>query len=44
LQVRGHSWHPARPGKVVPLSTHKGGTEPKAGPKAILPERDELIG
>jgi len=35
LIVRGHSWHPNRPSKIVHLSPIKGATEPRAGPKAL---------
>ncbi len=36
LYVRGDSWHPSRPRKFIRLSPFHGGTEPKAGSKAIL--------
>lgn len=37
LSLVGHPWHPSRPGKTVKRSPYFGGTEPDAGPGALLP-------
>lgn len=36
LAVPGHRWHPDTASKIVRFSPYKGGTEPSAGPGALL--------
>ena len=37
LHLPGHPWHPGRPKRYVSLSPYVGGTEPTAGPGALIP-------
>ena len=36
LHLVGHPWHPSKPSKIVRLSPYLGGTEPNAGPGALI--------